>query len=209
MREFSMTRHLAQGGLVGALIGLSLLVSGCHEARGGGTLGAPLPSGTVLGTYQTVLGTYQGKATFGFTFTCAVENGSAVVHAVLSYHDHALSELTLTADGAPRLVHFPRIDLLGRAEPLVLDVPTCEDITELHLPVAQFRGVYRPQRPDRTMPAGQQAEGRFEVQVFDQGEPGQSMAEITGDAFAIQLIGGRYHGYTRAGYIEDGNIQVR
>jgi hypothetical protein len=44
--------------------------------------------------------------------------------------------------------------------------------------------------------------------VFDQGEPGTSQAEITGDSFSIQLIGGAYSGYTRAGYIEGGNVQV-
>ena len=47
------------------------------------------------------------------------------------------------------------------------------------------------------------------VQVFDQGEPGSSQAEITGDSFSIELIGGAYNGYTRAGYIEGGNVQVQ
>ena len=51
--------------------------------------------------------------------------------------------------------------------------------------------------------------GRFVVQVFDQGEPGGSRGEITGDSFAIELIGGAYAAYTRGGYIEGGNVQVR
>jgi hypothetical protein len=46
------------------------------------------------------------------------------------------------------------------------------------------------------------------VQVFDQGEPGTSQGEITGDSFSIELIGGAYNGYTRAGYIDGGNVQV-
>jgi len=44
--------------------------------------------------------------------------------------------------------------------------------------------------------------------VFDQGEPGSSQAEITGDSFSIEPIGGSYNGYTRGGYIEGGNVQV-
>ena len=44
--------------------------------------------------------------------------------------------------------------------------------------------------------------------VFDQGEPGSSREEITGDSFSIELIGGAYNAYTRGGYIEGGNVQV-
>ena len=51
-------------------------------------------------------------------------------------------------------------------------------------------------------------QGEFVVQVFDQGEPGASPGEITGDSFSIQLIGGAYNGYTGGGYIEAGNVQV-
>jgi hypothetical protein len=50
--------------------------------------------------------------------------------------------------------------------------------------------------------------GRFNVLVFDQGEPGSSQGEITGDGFVIELTGGAYPLYTRGGYIEGGNIQV-
>jgi hypothetical protein len=45
--------------------------------------------------------------------------------------------------------------------------------------------------------------------VFDQGQPGSSQREITGDSFSIELIGGAYNGYTRGGgYIEGGNVPV-
>ena len=49
------------------------------------------------------------------------------------------------------------------------------------------------------------------VEVFDQGEPGRTEdpAFVTGDGFAIELVGGAYGAYTRGGYIEGGNIQVR
>ena len=46
------------------------------------------------------------------------------------------------------------------------------------------------------------------MQVFDQGEPGSSQGEITGDSFSIELFGGAYNGYARGGYIEGGNVQV-
>jgi hypothetical protein len=88
-------------------------------------------------------------------------------------------------------------------EPLVVsNVGSCEDAVE-GLPAALFEGIYRPQ--DRTL---RNLRGEFVVQVFDQGEPGTSQAEITGDSFSIELIGGAYNGYTRGGYIEGGNVQV-
>ena len=69
---------------------------------------------------------------------------------------------------------------------------------------AQFQGNYRSQ--ETIAPA---APGRFTVLVFDQGEPGRTKdPQITGDGFSIDLRGGPYTVYTRAGYIEGGNIQV-
>ena len=44
--------------------------------------------------------------------------------------------------------------------------------------------------------------------MFDQGAPGSSREEITGDSFSIELIGDAYNGYTRGGSIEGGNVQV-
>ena len=44
--------------------------------------------------------------------------------------------------------------------------------------------------------------------MFDQGEPGRPRGDFTGDGFSIELFGGAYPAYTRAGYIEGGNIQV-
>jgi hypothetical protein len=71
------------------------------------------------------------------------------------------------------------------------------------LPPAVFEGTYRPQ--ERAL---QSQQGEFVVQVFYEGEPGTSQGEITGDSFAIKLIGGAYNGYTRVGYIEGVNVQV-
>ena len=92
--------------------------------------------------------------------------------------------------------------------PLTLDVSTCTTAANLGLPAARFKGTYRPQSLNPNIPDSQE-QGTFQVEVFDQGEPGRSMAEITGDSFSIQLQGGTYHGYTRAGYVEGGNIQVQ
>ena len=124
----------------------------------------------------------------------------AVITGEIEYHDSP-SSIVLEGDLQPTL--FPEIDLHGTVEPLIVpNVPSCEEAVE-GLPAALFEGTYRPQ--DRTL---RNLRGEFVVQVFDQGEPGTSQAEITGDSFSIQLIGGAYNGYTRAGYIEGGNVQV-
>jgi hypothetical protein len=98
---------------------------------------------------------------------------------------------------------FPEIKLHGTVEPLIVpNVPSCPEAVE-GLPAALFEGTYRPQ--EKTL---RNLRGEFVVQVFDQGEPGSSQGEITGDGFSIELIGGPYNGYSRAGYIEGGNVQV-
>jgi hypothetical protein len=88
-------------------------------------------------------------------------------------------------------------------EPLIVpNVRSCEEAVE-GMPAALFEGTYRPQaRALRSLGASSS------VHVFDQGEPGSSQGEITGDSFSIELIGGAYNGYTRGGYIEGGNVQV-
>ena len=72
-------------------------------------------------------------------------------------------------------------------------------------PWAEFQGSYRSQQTNLLSAAP----GKFTVLVFDQGEPGRTKdPQITGDGFSIDLKGGPYPLYTRAGYIEGGNIQV-
>ena len=84
--------------------------------------------------------------------------------------------------------------------------PDCEAAAQIFLDAAQFDGTYRSQ--DTSLLSA--LPGRFTVLVFDQGEPGRSNdpAFVTGDGFSIELTGGPYTLYTRAGYIEGGNIQV-
>ncbi|MGC5173262.1 hypothetical protein ACPW96_22380 [Micromonospora sp. DT81.3] len=102
-------------------------------------------------------------------------------------------------------VQFPKIRLHGTVNPLPVEgVASCSEAAELYggLPAVQFEGTYRSPGEDTEEP------GTFTVLVFDQGETGRSVGEITGDGFAIALTGGAYGGYTRAGYLEGGNIQV-
>jgi hypothetical protein len=84
----------------------------------------------------------------------------------------------------------------------VPNVLSCPEAVE-GLPAALFEGTYRPQ-----VKALRSQQGEFIVEVFDQGEPGSSREEITGDSFSIELIGGAYNCYTQGGYIEGGNVQV-
>ena len=174
----------------------AVLVLGACRADGGGFIGDPLEGGPVS--------VYQGDAEFGFTFYCEMtvkkNRPRAVITGEITYHDSP-SSIILEGDLEPTL--FPEIRLHGTVEPLIVpNVPSCEEAVE-GLPAALFEGTYRPQ-----VKALRSQQGEFVVQVFDQGEPGSSREEITGDSFSIELIGGAYNGYTRGGYIEGGNVQV-
>jgi hypothetical protein len=174
----------------------AIFVLGACRATGGGYIGAPLDGEPV--------GVYQGDAEFGFNFYCEMETTRkkprAVITGDITYHD---SPSSISLEGDPQPTLFPEIRLHGTVEPLIVpNVPSCEDAVE-GLPAALFEGIYRPQ--DRAL---RSQRGEFVVQVFDQGEPGSSQGEITGDSFSIELIGGAYNGYTRGGYIEGGNVQV-
>jgi hypothetical protein len=174
----------------------AVLVLGACQATGGGFIGDPLDGGPVS--------VYQSDAEFGFTFNCEMDTTKkrprAVITGEIDYHDSP-SSIVLGDDLEPTL--FPEIRLHGTVEPLIVsNVPSCEEAVE-GLPAALFEGTYRPQ--ERTL---RSQRGEFVVEVFDQGEPGSSQAEITGDSFSIELIGGAYNGYTRGGYVEGGNVQV-
>ena len=69
-------------------------------------------------------------------------------------------------------------------------------------PVARFEGELPV--PGHNDPHAHVA-GRFQVDVFDLGEPPPG---IDGDYFDILLTGGSYAGYNRFGYVKGGNIQV-
>ena len=182
-----IARRVAAAGMALA----TALVLGACRAEGGGYVGDPFPGGPV--------GVYQGDANFGFNFTCEMDRRArrAVIKGVITYHDSASS----TVGGSI----FPAIRLNGTVDPFFVEnVSTCEQAAEVFPATAQFEGTYRPQ--DKTIRA---LKGEFIVEVFDQGEPARPGGDFTGDSFAIELIGGAYNGYTRGGYIEGGNIQVR
>ena len=173
-------------------LGATLLLGAC-KADGGGYIGEPLPGGPVS--------VFDGDANFGFNFTCHVDNQDrAVIRGKITYHDSGVS----TVGG----VDFPEIRLNGTVDPFFTTAENCEQAAEIFLDAAQFEGTYRPQGPTPGIP-GFERDGRFIVQVFDQGEPARPGGDFTGDSFAIELIGGAYGAYTRGGYIEGGNVQVR
>jgi hypothetical protein len=194
VRESPRRRIARRVGAAGMALA-ALLVLGACRADGGGYVGEPYPGGPV--------GIYDGDAFFGFNFTCHMDKRAdrAVIRGQITYHDSGPSTVGT--------VDYPAIRLHGIVDPFfVEDVSTCEQAAEFFPDAAQFEGTYRPQGPTPGIP-GSERDGRFIVQVFDQGEPGTSREVITGDGFAIELIGGAYAAYTRGGYIEGGNVQVR
>ncbi|HYI57967.1 MAG TPA: hypothetical protein VEX66_07355 [Microlunatus sp.] len=178
-----------------------ILTLGACRATGGGKIDDPVPSG-VLPTGD-INGSFTGEANFGFNFTCEMKiKNKAVIKGQITYHDTGSSKIG-TEIG---LKTFRPIRLHGVVDAVTLRAETCEAAAQVFLDAAQFDGTYRSQEAGLTSkPAG-----RFTVLVFDQGEPGVSRDPlfVTGDGFAIELVGGPYALYTRAGYIEGGNIQV-
>jgi hypothetical protein len=208
VHESPRRRIARRVGAAGMALATALLLAGCHEAQGGGYIGDPVPGGVIP---VNPLDNYETDANFGFNFQC--DDG---VKGQITYHD---GPSTIESELAEPQT-FPEIRLHGTVEKVfieVLDDPTtvedetgvvlaktCEDI--VHAPGAHFEGSYRSQ--DTKLLSA--PPGRFNVGVFDQREPGRSLADgdINGDGFAIQLDGGPYTGYTRGGYIEGGNIQA-
>jgi hypothetical protein len=199
----STRRRIAQRvGGAGIALATLLTLTACHEARGGGYLGAPVDSG--------VIGVYSGTANFGFNFTCDADQ----VKGDITYHDDP-SKITLVGNTLP--TQFPEIRLHGIVQNVlvqtgpddpttdVFDPPfepadTCQEVIESQ--AAHFEGSYQSQ--DKRRPG----KGRFNVLVFDQGEPSFEAGTFDGDGFSIDLKLGPYANYTRAGNIKGGNIQV-
>ena len=186
-----IARRIGAAGLALAAV----LTLGACKATGGGQIDEPVPSGSYDGDID---GAFTGEANFGFNFTCEVTaKNKAVIKGEITYHDTGTS----IVDGL-----LPRIRLHGVVDPMTFTAPDCEAAGQIFLDAAQFEGTYRSQ--DTSLLSA--PPGRFNVLVFDQGEPGRTKdpAFVTGDGFAIDLTGGPYTLYTRAGYIEGGNIQV-
>src|SRR5215203_5140704 len=186
--------------VLAALVAVAaILTLGACRATGGGQIDDPAPSG-VLPTGD-IDGVYTGEANFGFNFTCEMtDKNKAVIKGEITYHDTGTSVI----EGLP----FGEVRIHGVVDPIFVTDHECETAAEIFFDVAQFEGTYRSQ--DTTLLS--KPPGRFTVLVFDQGEPGRTKdpAFVPGDGFAIELTGtgAPYAAYTRAGYIQGGNIQV-
>lgn len=194
----SRHRGMARRVLAAAMAVAAILTLGACRATGGGQIDDPVPSG-VLPTGD-ITGSFTGEANFGFNFTCEMRaKNTAVIKGQITYHDTGTSVVGLKT--------FKPIRLHGVVDPFFTTAENCENAAQAFLDAAQFSGTYRSQE---TALASAKP-GRFTVLVFDQGEPGASRDPlfVTGDGFAIDLKLGPYASYTRAGYIEGGNIQVR
>ena len=201
----SARRHVARRvGAAGVALAAVVTLGACR-ATGGGYIDEPLPGGPV--------NVFQGEANFGFNFTCDVETAKkrAVIRGTITYHD---DPSTLFPKGIKFNGDIDPFFIEGIEIPPDVEGPvTCANADVLTgnegIPVAQFDGDYRSQ--DTTIPVPTEP-GRFSVTVLDMGEPG-SPATFDGDQFSIVLTNpddpdDPYAGYTRAGYIEGGNIQV-
>jgi len=111
---------------------------------------------------------------------------AALYDGQFQYDDHALN-VKFHGDTEPSLFFINEFN-------------TCRAVHGLSdgefVGVAEFRGNYRPQ------PKG--APGEFTGTISDAGTQG-----FVGDTFTINLQGGQYNGYTNAGPIEGGNIDVK
>ena len=195
----SPRRRIAQRIAAAAMaLGVVLTLGAC-KATGGGYIDEPLPGGPDV--------VFQGRANFGFNFTCQVETikkrPRAVIKGSITYHDY------------PSTIAPTGVRIHGTVDPFFLEgVTTCDEGDVLAgvegLDYARFEGEYRSK--DSTLPPPKDR-GRFQVDVFDQGEPG-SPTDFNGDEFTIRLFDDKslqlldVDFYTRAGYIEGGNIQV-
>lgn len=189
-RAYRSRRSIEQRLAAGTLALVTLVCLGGCRASGGGYIDEPLPGGSVSD--------FEGRAHFAFNFSCEDEAG-----------DPPRIEGNLTYSDDPSViggVEFPAIRLRGTVDalPSGTGFTSCAEAAAAYegLPVVWFEGTYRS--AGDTVPPG-----RFTVLIFDQGESGQSVGDVTGDSFAIELIGGGYDGYTRAGYLDGGNIQVK
>ena len=184
--------------VLAALVAVAaVLTLGACRATGGGQIDDPVPSG-VLPTGD-IDGTFTGDANFGFNFTCEMrDNNKAVINGDITYHDTGTSTIGIKT--------FNPIRIHGVVDPFFTTAENCEQAAQTFLDAAQFDGDYWSQDTSVTSVLP----GRFTVLVFDQGEPGRTKEPlfVTGDGFSIDLKTGPYISYTRAGYIEGGNIQV-
>ena len=177
-KESSRRRMARRIGAAGLALAAVVTLGAC-KATGGGQIDEPVPSGVLA--RSIIQRRLQGDANFGFNFTCEVTaKNKEVIKGEITYHDTGTSNV----EG----VDFPEIRLHG-----VVDAD--------HLNRPRLRGggpAASLMQPNSTAPTGPRTRvcsrrppGRFNVLVFDQGEPGRTKdpAFVTGDGFSIDLTG--------------------
>ena len=202
-----------------ALLVLSMVVSGCTSANGGGWLPSRAATDpTLILTNPTLR---DAKANFGFNGKCEETqmevDGQLQQVAALSGGDESQSGQFQYDDRAYPMkgvgVQFHGDVTGGESLAFLPPFNTCQEVQELSsgdFPGMAFLvGTYRPQ--DRTLAksCGATRNGpnpcTFEAIVQDTGEPGTG---FEGDVFNIEVTGGPFTGYFNSGVIEGGNIQV-
>ena len=181
-----------------ALLLLALVASGCTSFDGGGYLRS-----------ANLLAPTTEKATFGINGKCkagqfkigdAVVQGAGLFDGQFQYEDRAKK-----MNGVAVRFHG-RVAADATTSPIVLVGFTCQEVEQFFagdlagVGVAEFRGKYRPQY--RTLA---KQTGTFTGYISDLGEPGVR----AGDFFSVSLQGGAFGGYTNAGPLQGGNLQVR
>jgi hypothetical protein len=170
-------RRFVLGGL--ALIGFVFVLTGCDQVTGGGTMSSLVPG---------------QKANFGFNAKCrTVTNGG--VSSAQFYN----GQFQFSDNAVGVAIHG---DVQPDADSTISGT-TCDELDQVFESMgtvtATFRGTYRDQHDS--------GNGRFEVTVTDNGEPG------TNDMICVDLTPGSlpalpYHN-CGTGTISSGNIQVR
>lgn len=175
-------------GAAGLALAATLALGACDEARGYGTIGAPVEPVPVV--------VPNGKAYFAFTYNCDPQRVNGRVYTYYDTSTNSLYAPKITGTVTNTLVDADGDPATEGLRPAT----SCQDLEDA--PVAQFEGNYRSVEKKYSNVRG----GRFTILVFDQGSPSAPIGEFTGDGFSIELFGGPYPLYTRAGYIESGDI---
>ena len=189
-----------------AVLLLALVASGCTSFNGGGWLRSKVFETNPLTTEKATFG-INGKCKSGqFKMAGEVVRGAGLFDGQFEYDDHAFK-----MRGVGVKFHG-RVSATATNTPIVALGITCRQLEAFlagdSAGVVEFRGTYRPKNQNlATMCSSNPARSTctFVGTLSDLGEPGIK----AGDFFSISLQGGPFVGYTNAGPLEGGNLQVR
>lgn len=173
-----------------AVLLLAFVTVGCDQFSGGGYLRS-----------ANTMAPDTEKANFGLNGKC---KETTIERSLIGLEGTGLIQVAALYEGQFQYDdHAANIKFHGDTEPslfFINEFNTCKAVHGLSdgefVGVAEFGGNYRPQ------PKG--APGEFTGTISDSGTQG-----FVGDSFSISLQGGQYNGYTNAGPIEGGNIDVK